>query len=75
MKTQFPRPMVIEFLLRHYAGAGSYYALLMAEAECWEMAHSPLYDQLGGGFHRYLLQVSPNVGWSPHFEKRDDEPT
>jgi uncharacterized protein YyaL (SSP411 family) len=69
MKTEFPRPMVIEFLLRHAARTGDVKALLMATAECWEMAHSPLYDQLGGGFHRYVQQVSPDVGWSPHFEK------
>lgn len=61
--------MVIEFLLRHAARTKTMAPLHYAWAECWEMAHSPLYDQLGGGFHRYLVQASPDVGWSPHFEK------
>ncbi|GGO83001.1 thioredoxin domain-containing protein [Wenjunlia tyrosinilytica] len=67
--TKFPPSMVIEFLLRHHARAGSVAALEMAEGLCGAMARSSLYDQVGGGFHRYVL--TPRVGGPlvPHFEK------
>ncbi|MGW1161387.1 thioredoxin domain-containing protein [Streptomyces sp. NPDC002519] len=67
--TKFPPSMVIEFLLRHHARAGSVAALEMAEGLCGAMARSSLYDQVGGGFHRYVL--TPRAGGSlvPHFEK------
>ncbi|MBN0045340.1 thioredoxin domain-containing protein [Streptomyces actuosus] len=67
--TKFPPSMVIEFLLRHHARAGSVAALEMAEGLCSAMARSSLYDQVGGGFHRYVL--APRAGGSlvPHFEK------
>ncbi|MFF5776176.1 thioredoxin domain-containing protein [Streptomyces virginiae] len=67
--TKFPPSMVIEFLLRHHARAGSVAALEMAEGLCGAMARSSLYDQVGGGFHRYVL--TPQVGGPlvPHFEK------
>ncbi|MCQ6556727.1 thioredoxin domain-containing protein [Streptomyces sp. C10-9-1] len=67
--TKFPPSMVIEFLLRHHARAGSVAALEMAEGLCGAMARSSLYDQVGGGFHRYVL--TPRVGEPlvPHFEK------
>ncbi|MGW1253885.1 thioredoxin domain-containing protein [Streptomyces sp. NPDC002513] len=67
--TKFPPSMVIDFLLRHHARAGSVAALEMAEGLCGAMARSSLYDQVGGGFHRYVL--TPRAGGSlvPHFEK------
>ncbi len=67
--TKFPPSMVIEFLLRHHARTGSVAALEMAEGLCGAMARSSLYDQVGGGFHRYVL--TPRVGGPliPHFEK------
>ncbi|MDX3644010.1 thioredoxin domain-containing protein [Streptomyces sp. MB09-02B] len=67
--TKFPPSMVVEFLLRHHARAGSVAALEMAEGLCGAMARSSLYDQVGGGFHRYVL--TPRVGGPlvPHFEK------
>ncbi|MEU3279922.1 thioredoxin domain-containing protein [Streptomyces antibioticus] len=67
--TKFPPSMVIEFLLRHHARAGSVAALEIAEGLCGAMARSSLYDQVGGGFHRYVL--TPRVGGPlvPHFEK------
>ncbi|MCQ4082242.1 thioredoxin domain-containing protein [Streptomyces sp. RB6PN25] len=68
-QNKFPQPMVVEFLLRHHARTGSEAALQMAEGVCEVMARSALYDQLGGGFHRYVLQQRPGGPWVPHFEK------
>ncbi|WP_164992304.1 thioredoxin domain-containing protein [Streptomyces sp. L2] len=67
--TKFPPSMVVEFLLRHHARAGSVAALEMAEGLCGAMARSSLYDQVGGGFHRYVLTPRPHGPLVPHFEK------
>ncbi|MFI6939569.1 thioredoxin domain-containing protein [Streptomyces sp. NPDC050418] len=67
--TKFPPSMVVEFLLRHHARAGSVAALEMAEGLCGAMARSSLYDQVGGGFHRYVLTPRPGGPLIPHFEK------
>ncbi|MFD9216104.1 thioredoxin domain-containing protein [Streptomyces sp. NPDC059544] len=67
--TKFPPSMVVEFLLRHHARAGSVAALEMAEGLCGAMARSSLYDQVGGGFHRYVLTPRPEGPLVPHFEK------
>ncbi|MFI5768254.1 thioredoxin domain-containing protein [Streptomyces sp. NPDC051658] len=67
--TKFPPSMVVEFLLRHHARAGSVAALEMAEGLCGAMARSSLYDQVGGGFHRYVLTPRPDGPLVPHFEK------
>ncbi|MFH9571175.1 thioredoxin domain-containing protein [Streptomyces sp. NPDC017454] len=67
--TKFPPSMVIEFLLRHHTRADSVAALEMAEGLCGAMARSSLYDQVGGGFHRYVLTPGPGETLVPHFEK------
>ncbi|MFJ7292012.1 thioredoxin domain-containing protein [Streptomyces collinus] len=67
--TKFPPSMVIEFLLRHHARAGSVAALEMAEGLCGAMARSSLFDQAGGGFHRYVLTPRAGGPLVPHFEK------
>ncbi|WP_406113837.1 thioredoxin domain-containing protein [Streptomyces sp. NBC_01014] len=67
--TKFPPSMVIEFLLRHHARAGSVAALEMAEGLCGAMTRSSLYDQVGGGFHRYVLTPRTDGPLVPHFEK------
>ncbi|MEE1771506.1 thioredoxin domain-containing protein [Streptomyces sp. JV185] len=67
--TKFPPSMVIEFLLRHHERAGSVAALEMAEGLCGAMARSSLYDQVGGGFHRYVLTPGTGGTLVPHFEK------
>ncbi|MGO4759433.1 hypothetical protein AB4212_64255, partial [Streptomyces sp. 2MCAF27] len=67
--TKFPPSMVIEFLLRHHARTGSVAAREMAEGLCGAMARSSLYDQLGGGFHRYVLRARSDGPLVPHFEK------
>ena len=63
---KFPRPVALNFLLRYYAGAKNQEALDMATATLREMAKGGMYDQLGGGFHRYSVDARWFV---PHFEK------
>jgi uncharacterized protein len=62
---KFPQPMTLEFLLRcHLRGFEG--ALGMAELTMDRMATGGVFDQLGGGFHRY----STDGRWLvPHFEK------
>jgi len=67
--TKFPPSMVVEFLLRHHARTDSVAAREMAEGLCGAMARSSLYDQAGGGFHRYVLTAQPGGALVPHFEK------
>src|SRR5665811_2159930 len=63
---KFPPSMVLEFLLRHWARAGTGRDLQMVEGSCEAMARGGMYDQLAGGFARY----SVDAGWVvPHFEK------
>ncbi len=63
---KFPQPMTIEFLLAHYTRTGDQSALRMAELILTKMACGGIYDQLGGGFHRYSTDA---VWLVPHFEK------
>jgi uncharacterized protein len=62
---KFPQPMTLEFLLRvHLRGFEG--AADMVTATLERMASGGIYDQLGGGFHRY----STDRMWMvPHFEK------
>ena len=63
---KFPQPMTPEFLLRYYYHGYSDRALEMVEMTLEKMAYGGMYDQLGGGFHRY----STDAFWLvPHFEK------
>ncbi|HYY57961.1 MAG TPA: thioredoxin domain-containing protein, partial [Pyrinomonadaceae bacterium] len=63
---KFPPAMTLEFLLRTHARTGDAKALEMVEHTCRKMALGGMYDQLGGGFHRY----STDERWLvPHFEK------
>ncbi len=63
---KFPQAMVLEFLLRQYARTGQAGPLAMATHTLRKMANGGMYDQLGGGFHRY----STDYHWLvPHFEK------
>ncbi len=65
-KPKFPRPMALQFLLRRHRRTGSEDALRMVEKTLVAMARGGIYDQLGGGFHRY----STDEEWLvPHFEK------
>jgi uncharacterized protein YyaL (SSP411 family) len=63
---KFPNPLTIEFLLRYYARFKEKRALEMALLAIKKMAGGGIYDQIGGGFHRY----STDAQWLvPHFEK------
>ena len=58
--------MTCEFLLRYSRVANSPRALEMVEDTLHKMAMGGIYDQIGGGFHRY----STDAYWLvPHFEK------
>jgi uncharacterized protein YyaL (SSP411 family) len=63
---KFPASMNLEFLLRYHARTGNPTALQMVTNTLRKMANGGMYDQLGGGFHRY----STDRKWLvPHFEK------
>ena len=67
---KFPRPSVLNFLLRYQAADGnsgaSEEALDMTLITLREMAKGGMNDHLGGGFHRYSVDERWFV---PHFEK------
>jgi uncharacterized protein len=63
---KFPQPMAIEALLRHHVRTGEARALEMAVGTLRSMARGGMYDQVGGGFHRYSVDDRWLV---PHFEK------
>ena len=63
---KFPQPMLLEFLLRTHFRTGQGAALEMATDTLRAMAAGGMYDQLGGGFHRYSVDERWLV---PHFEK------
>jgi uncharacterized protein YyaL (SSP411 family) len=63
---KFPAPMSLEFLLRYFKRTGNEKALQIVVQTCNKMALGGIYDQLGGGFHRYATDAN----WlTPHFEK------
>jgi len=63
---KFPQPMLIEHLLRSHVRTGEAGALDVAVRTLRAMAAGGMYDQLGGGFHRYSVDDRWLV---PHFEK------
>lgn len=63
---KFPSSHTVGFLLRHFARTGDREALRQATDTLDHMARGGLYDQLGGGFHRYSVDQEWLV---PHFEK------
>ena len=63
---KFPQPMVLEFLLRLHRRSGDAVALNMVSQTLEAMARGGIYDQIGGGFHRYSVDARWLV---PHFEK------
>jgi uncharacterized protein YyaL (SSP411 family) len=63
---KFPQPMALEFLLRYHHRTGEAAALAMVTQTLEAMARGGMYDQIGGGFHRY----SVDEHWAtPHFER------
>ena len=63
---KFPRPSLPLMLLRHAHRTGDQDGIRMVLHTCDQMAAGGMYDQIGGGFHRY----STDGFWLvPHFEK------
>jgi uncharacterized protein YyaL (SSP411 family) len=63
---KFPSSLNVRFLLRAWKRLGDEGALEMADLTLTKMALGGIYDQVGGGFHRY----STDARWLvPHFEK------
>jgi uncharacterized protein len=63
---KFPPSATLELLLRLHAGSQPPGALDMARLTLDRMAAGGMYDQLGGGFHRYAVDT---IWLVPHFEK------
>ena len=63
---KFPPAMRLELLVREFLRTGNGDAREMAESTLTRMAEGGLYDQVGGGFHRYSVDAHWLV---PHFEK------
>jgi uncharacterized protein YyaL (SSP411 family) len=63
---KFPPAMALEFFLHMHHRTGASDALETVEHTCRQMAAGGIYDQLGGGFHRYSVDSHWLV---PHFEK------
>ncbi len=63
---KFPASMSLVLLLRHHWRTGDTEALEAVETSLRQMARGGIYDQLGGGFHRYSVDERWLI---PHFEK------
>ncbi|MBX3010660.1 MAG: thioredoxin domain-containing protein [Caldilineaceae bacterium] len=63
---KFPQPMTLDFLMANYQRTRNLDTLYMAELTLEKMAQGGIYDQLGGGFHRYSVD---DIWLVPHFEK------
>jgi uncharacterized protein YyaL (SSP411 family) len=63
---KFPSNVPLRLLMRYHRRTGDAEALRMATMTLEKMAAGGIYDQVGGGFHRY----STDERWlAPHFEK------
>lgn len=63
---KFPQPMIYDFLLHHHHNTNNTQSLHMVDFSLERMARGGMYDQLGGGFHRY---ATDSYWLVPHFEK------
>jgi uncharacterized protein len=63
---KFPEPMLYTLLLRHWMHSENNDVLMMVDKSLTHMAEGGMYDQVGGGFHRYSTDREWRV---PHFEK------
>ncbi|HIO05375.1 TPA: thioredoxin domain-containing protein [Candidatus Poribacteria bacterium] len=63
---KFPPGMGLMLLLRYWKRSGNSRALHIVEFTLEKMARGGMYDQLGGGFHRYSTD---EIWLVPHFEK------
>ncbi len=63
---KFPHPAALELLLERYQTSREQHLLTAVESTLEKMGRGGVYDQLGGGFHRYSVDEQWRV---PHFEK------
>lgn len=63
---KFPHSLELSLLLRYWHRTKDPDALSMVELSLERMARGGIYDQLGGGFHRYCVDAHWVI---PHFEK------
>ncbi len=64
---KFPPSLVLDFLLRYaWAGRADRHVRQIIDLTLARMASGGIYDQVGGGFHRYSVDA---VWLVPHFEK------
>ncbi len=63
---KFPQPSIAEFALRRHHTTGDTGLLHMVTSTLDAMMRGGIYDQLGGGFHRY---ATDEIWLVPHFEK------
>ena len=63
---KFPPAMSFDYLLRRWARTGDESLLDMTMHTFRAMARGGIYDQVGGGFHRYAVDA---IWLVPHFEK------
>ena len=66
IQPKFPQPMVYEFLLRYWKATNSADGLGIVKTTLEKLARGGIFDQIGGGFHRYSTD---SVWLVPHFEK------
>ena len=63
---KFPKPLMLQFLLRYWKRTGAPQALHIVETTLQAMRRGGIYDHIGLGFHRYATDTAWRV---PHFEK------
>ncbi len=66
LQPKFPQPLTHEFLLRYWNETGSPDCMEIVRTSLEKMARGGIFDQVGGGFHRYSTD---SVWLVPHFEK------
>ncbi len=63
---KFPPTMALDFMLKYWRRADAEYAMEMVADTFRTMVRGGIYDQIGGGLHRYAVDATWLV---PHFEK------
>ena len=63
---KFPHPVTLNFFFREWDRVGNAQALEMNLVTLGKMSEGGIYDQIGGGFHRYSVDRYWHI---PHFEK------
>ncbi|MCG3109247.1 Thiol:disulfide interchange protein DsbD [Metallosphaera sp. J1] len=63
---KFPHPLVDQFLTAYSFWTGDHVGIKLSIFTLKKMFQGGIFDQLGGGFHRYAVDREWNV---PHFEK------